>query len=50
METTFNCDLCGTQHPITEENEMDGLLICTDCMMEETEVLPALRHTYLAWR
>ena len=38
METTFNCDLCGTQHPITEENEMDGLLICTDCMMEETEV------------
>lgn len=38
METTFTCDLCGTQHPITEENEMDGLLICTDCMMEETEV------------
>ena len=38
METTFNCDLCGMQHPITEENEMDGLLICTDCMMEETEV------------
>ena len=45
METTFNCDLCGTQHPITEENEMDGLLHDGG-----NRGLPALRHAYLARR
>ena len=49
METTFNCDLCGTQHPITEENEMDGLLICR-LYDGGNRGLPALRYAHLARR
>ena len=38
MDTTFNCDLCGAQHFITEAYDMEGLLICPDCLRQETEI------------
>ena len=38
MDTTFNCDLCGAQHSITEAYDMEGLLICPDCLRQETEI------------
>lgn len=37
-EVTFACSHCGNEHPISEQYEIDGELLCASCAEEQTVV------------
>lgn len=38
MIETFLCSHCGRPHPIYARYEMDGSLLCPDCLEEHTVI------------